>query len=64
MYWLFCWGKIGMGGPAAAREARHVFDLIFPVKFSRFDALVRHAHARKRRYSEHDIEAEMVEVLI
>jgi hypothetical protein len=63
VYWLFCWGKTGMGSPAAAREARHVFDLIFPVKFSRLDALVPQAHARKRRYSVHDIDAELVEIL-
>ncbi|MGA3095569.1 MAG: hypothetical protein ABSF25_03865 [Bryobacteraceae bacterium] len=63
MYWLFCWGKTGMGGPTAAREARHVFDSIFPVKFSRFDVLVPHAHARRRRYSVQDIDAELVEIL-
>lgn len=49
-FWLYCWGKTGMGSPTAAQAARQVFDSIFPVPFREFDALVPHAHARRYRY--------------
>jgi len=61
--WLFCWGKTGMGSQAAAREARQVFDLILPVTFDRFDALIDHEYAREHRYSKEDIDAELTAFL-
>lgn len=57
--WLFCWGKTGMGSREAARVSREVFDQIFPIKFTQFDALVDHEWARANRYSDFDLEAEL-----
>ena len=48
--WLFCWGKTGMGRPAAAHQAVTVFNSIFPVTFAQYDGTVTHEHARKHRY--------------
>jgi len=53
--WLFCWAKTGMNSPAAAAEARSVFDAIFPVKFREYDAVVNHEHARAKRYGSSDL---------
>jgi len=61
--WLFCWGKTGMGSQTAAGEARRVFDLILPVTFDRFDALIDHRYARAHRYSREDIDAELTAIL-
>jgi hypothetical protein len=49
--WLFCWAKTGMGSRRAADAARVVFEQLFPVKFTEFDARVDHQYARDNRYS-------------
>jgi hypothetical protein len=61
--WLFCWGKTGMGSGDAAADSREVFDRIFPIRFSDFDARVSHQYARDSRYTSGDIELELAAML-
>jgi hypothetical protein len=37
--WLFCWATNGDGSVKAATAARNVFDQIFPMTYSAYDAM-------------------------
>jgi hypothetical protein len=57
--WLYCWGKTGRGSDDAAHAAERAFSELFEVSFSAFDARVDHEWARRARYADGDIEAEL-----
>ena len=61
--WLYCWGKTGRGSNDAAQAAENVFDELFEVSFNTFDARVDHDWARRARYADGDIEAELAKRL-
>jgi hypothetical protein len=63
VFWLFCWGKTGMNSENARCSAVRVFGAVFPVTFSQFDRVVKHDDARQMRYSDHNIEQQMDEIL-
>ena len=61
--WLYCWGKTGRGSNDAAQAAENAFNELFEVSFNTFDARVDHDWARRARYIDGDIEAELAERL-
>jgi hypothetical protein len=62
--WLFCWAKTGMNSQIARQESVRVFDEIFPIPFSAFDAVVDHEYARKGRYLDLNIDRELEDMLV
>ena len=44
--WLFCWAATGAGSPAAAADARRVYDLLFDPPYDAVAARISHEAAR------------------
>ena len=63
VFWLFCWAKTGMNSEHARQAAARVFDEVMPISFGEFDGAVDHEYARKARYTSHNIEHELKEIL-